>query len=126
MTTRKRCKKDDHPAWFTRPQIVNLVGVPVITLIGSLVGWYYLTSDTLRRHEGEIASMKTAANKAVDEERRAREETRKSFMDNVLAQTTAMSKIDARLAVQENKVDITNKTLDKIADKLDLIGKAVK
>lgn len=129
MTTRRRrraSKEEEHPPWFSRPQIVNMLAVPVLTLIGGLVGWYYLTSDTLKRHEGEIAAMKSAARTTVDEERKAREEVRKAFMDNIVSQTSVLGKLDARLTVQESKVDITNRTLEKIADKLDNLNKAIK
>jgi len=110
-------------AWFTRPQLINLFAVPLITVVIGLSGFYFLTKDQLTRHEIELSTIKTNASVAVRDERDEREKTRKAFMDNQLLVAQVLSKIDTRLSVAETKQDVANQTLNKLVDELSRLGR---
>lgn len=118
--------------FFTRTSLVNLFTVPAITGVLVLIGFYFVTKDTLDRHTTELNSLKTilpqvskedrdARDKFAEEERKARDDVRKAFMDNQLKTTEVLGQLSARLLVGENKQEITNQTLNKIVDELSRI-----
>jgi len=115
--------RDEPATWFSRPQLVNMLTVPVITVIIGLTGWYFLTSDALKRHEVEISAIKAASRLSTEEDRKAREESRKAFMDNQVSLASVLGKIDARLTVNEKQQDLTNSTLSKISDELSRLSR---
>lgn len=113
-------------AWFSRPQLVNLLFVPVITVVVGMTGWYFLTNDTLKRHETELGAIKAQFKENSGEDRKSRDETRKAFMENQLAVANVLSKLESRMSVTEAKQDMANQSLQKIADELTRIGRAAK
>lgn len=103
---------------FDAAGLINLAAVPVLSAGLGLVGWYYLTSDTLKRHDDAIKTIQVESREQSAAEAKSREESRKTFLDNQLKTTEILGKLDTRLAVSETKQEVANQTLSKIADQL--------
>lgn len=95
-----------------------MAAIPVLSAGLGLVGWYYLTSDTLKRHDDAIKTIQIESREQGATEAKAREDARKVFLDNQIKTTEVLGKLDTRLAVSETKQEVTNQTLSKIADEL--------
>ena len=107
---------------FTAGSIMNLLAIPVLSAGLGLVGWYYLTSDTLKRHDDAIKTIQVESKVATEEERKARDDARKTFLDNQLKTTEVLGKLDTRLAVSETKQETANQTLKEIVQELSRIS----
>lgn len=107
---------------FNLATLVQMAGIPVLSAGLGLVGWYYLTSDTLRRHDEAIKTIQIEAKASNDIETKSRDEARKVFLDNQLKTAEVLGQLNTRLAVSETKQEVANQTLSKIADQLSRIG----
>lgn len=103
---------------FNLSSIVQIAAIPLMGAGFTLIGFYYLTSDTLKRHDEAIKSIQIESKISSDEEHKSRDEARKVFLDNQIKTTEILGKLDTRLAVSETKQEVTNQTLGKIADQL--------
>ncbi len=103
---------------FDAAGLINMAAIPVLSAGLGLVGWYYLTSDTLKRHDDAIKTIQIESREQGATEAKAREDARKVFLDNQIKTTEVLGKLDTRLAVSETKQEVTNQTLSKIADEL--------
>lgn len=114
MPNRRRYHRDQpHPtASFTWGHLVNLAAIPLVTAIIMLTGWYFLTSDTLRRHSEEL---KQVQNDKKDE-REARDRVRNEFLEGQRKNNEGLSKLDTRLAVAEKQQETANQLLGKLVD----------
>lgn len=103
---------------FTTGNLVNLLAIPVLSAGIVVIGFYYTTGDTLKRHDEAIIKIETNARQLSETEQKARDEARKQFMESQTKIADVLTKFEVRLAVQENKQETANKTLEKIADEL--------
>lgn len=115
---KRRTIVDHNRGPFTVGSLVNLGGIPLITAFIMLVGWYFLTSDTLKRHDSELKNIRVETKEKIDDDRRQRENARNEFLENQRKTTEILGKLDSRLAVSETKQEVANQTLSKIADEL--------
>jgi len=95
------------PSVLNAGTVVNVLGIPLISGIIVLSGFYYLTNDTLHRHDDAIKSIQVE-----------RDQSRKQFLDNQVRTTEILGKLDTRLAVAETKQETANQTLSRIADEI--------
>lgn len=110
---------------FNSGWLVQLLAIPVMSAGLGLIGWYYLTlsdHEHLVQHDKQILDIQNQ-NKAVStEDKKDRDDARRTFLDNQLKTAEILSKLDVRLAVSETKQEQTNITLNKIADELSRIS----
>lgn len=105
---------------FNLATIVQVGLIPLITVVGIMVGFYYTTGDALRRHEIELGDLR----KTDDKNGRAREQIAKQFLEYQQKNNEILGKLDTRLAVSETKQEIANQTLGRIAEELARINSA--
>lgn len=103
---------------FNAGTVINVASIPLLSGLVVLIGWYFLTNDTLRRHDDAIRSIQTQAKLTAEDEHKDREASRKVFLDNQTKTTEVLSKLETRLSVQETKQEFANQTLTKIADEI--------
>lgn len=113
---------DPNRSPFTLGSLLNLGGIPLITAGIMLIGWYFLTSDTLRRHEEQFKAVSVR----TDQEKADREKIRNDFVANSQKTTEILGKLDTRLAISETKQETANQTLNKIADELVRLNRSKK
>lgn len=112
---RKKVTKAAEPSpSFTWGAIVNLGGIPLITVVLGIVGGYYLLGDTVKRHDNSIKEIVTAR----DDERKSREAMRNEFLQSQARLVDVLSKLDTRLAVGEKQQETQGRQLEKINDLL--------
>ncbi len=107
---------------FNTATLVQIAGIPVLTAGVYFVMQWALTGDTLKRHDDAIKTIQVEAKANIDAEIKAREDARKTFLDNQLKTTEILGKLDTRLAVSETKQETANQTLKEIAQELTRIG----
>lgn len=113
MRRRRYHRDEPQPtASFTWGNLVNLAAIPLVTAIIMLTGWYFLTSDTLKRHGDELKQVQGDKK----EEREARDRVRNEFLDGQRKNNEALSKLDTRLAVAEKQQETANQLLGKLVD----------
>ena len=103
---------------------IQVAAIPVITGIIILSGFYYVTGNTLTRHDQQLQLLQSAQAKDKEEESKQREKTRAEYMAYQQKNTEILSKLDTRLAISETKQETANQTLAKIADELTKITAA--
>lgn len=141
-------RAEAHPTpSFTWGNLVNLAAIPLVTGAIMLIGWYFLSSDTLKRHDVAIdqiradakadreafrseakadrelfqASLKTDRETVaakVEEEKRARVAVRDEFLTSQRTLTDVLGKLDTRLSVGEKQQDTMSRQIEKISDLL--------
>ncbi len=106
---------------FTAGSLLNLFAIPFITVGSVMIGFYYTTGDTLRRHDEAIAAIQKDSKVVTDEDRKTRDNDRQVFLANAVKTADVLAKLDTRLAVNETKQEVANQTLNKIVDELSRI-----
>ncbi len=112
---RRYYEDEDHPQpspSFTWGAIVNLGGIPLITAVFIFVGQWFVTGDTLKRHEGSIKEIVTSR----EEEKKSREGMRTEFMASQTRLVEVLNKLDTRLSVSEKQQESSGRQIEKISD----------
>lgn len=109
--TRSRRSNDYGFNWAT---IFQVGFIPVVTAAIVVSGFYYITQDTLARHNKEIEALTTKA----QAEAVARQAVRDEYLLSQQKINENLGKLDTRLAVSETKQETANQTLSRIADEL--------
>lgn len=135
-----------HPSpSFTWGNLINLAAIPLVGAAFTLIGWYFLSSDTLKRHDDAIKQLQIesktdrdlfrteaksdrdnfqAAIKAnqdhfvvrVEEEKKARESVRNEFLASQSKLIEVLGKVDTRLSVGEKQQEAQSRQIDKLID----------
>ena len=111
---------------FNMATLVQVGLIPLITGIIILAGNYYVTGDTLKRHETEIATIQSNTKARTEQEEKEREKIRNEYFSYQQKTNEILGKLDTRLAVSETKQETANQTLSKIADELTRISGAAR
>ncbi len=102
-------RRAPHRQTFSIVSLVNLGLIPVVTALFVVGGFYYITKDTLTRHDEQIK-----------EDITAREKLRDQFIANTAETAKGISSLAAHALVQDEKTKQIAETLGKVNDKLDL------
>lgn len=121
MTAKRR---DNHG--FNTATVFQMGLIPIITGIIILSGFYYVTGDTLKRHDTEITSIRNDTKVRTEQEEKEREKIRNEYFSYQQKTNDILGKLDTRLAVSETKQETANQTLSKIADELTRISGATR
>lgn len=112
-------------ASFTWGNAINLAAIPLVTGGIMLIGWYYLSSATLTRHDAEIAQIrldskeeKAAAVIQSAADRKGREDVRNEFLASQRQLVDVLGKLDTRLSVGEKQQDTMSRQIEKLSDLL--------
>lgn len=114
---------------FTLGNLVNLGGIPLITAIITVSGFYYVTSYRLDEQDRTVRSLssklegagKVISDKSADELAQ-REKMRDAFLASQAKTTDGIAKLETRLAVAEKQQETANATLNKISETLSQIS----
>lgn len=114
---------------FTIGNLVNLGGIPLITAVITISGFYYVTNYKLETQDQAIKSLsvkleaagKTITDKSSDDTVQ-RDKIRETFLASQVKTTEGIAKLDTRLAVAEKQQENINLTLTKISDTLSKIS----
>lgn len=106
------------PNPFNLGTLINVGGIPILTIGFGLLAFYFTTGDTLKQHSSAIEKLQFDTKTTTEDERKQREQVRKEFLDSQSKNLEILGKLDTRLAVQETKQEAGNQTLAKIADQL--------
>lgn len=114
---------------FTIGNLVNLGGIPLITAVITISGFYYVTNYKLETQDQAIKSLsvkleaagKTITDKSSDDTMQ-RDKIRETFLASQVKTTEGIAKLDTRLAVAEKQQENINLTLTKISDTLSKIS----
>lgn len=109
---------------FNWATVVQIGAIPIITGVFILSGFYYVTGNTLTRHDQQLQLLQASQAKDKEDESKQREKVRAEYMAYQQKNTEILSKLDTRLAVSETKQETANQTLAKIADELTKISAA--
>lgn len=125
MPTRARIDRPHPTASFTWGNLINLAAIPLVTGTIFLIGWYFLSSDTLKRHDTAIEQIRTdnkadkeAAVLKAEDEKRAREGVRNEFLASQRQLVDVLGKLDTRLSVGEKQQENMTRQIEKIGDLL--------
>ncbi len=103
---------------FNTATLFQVGVIPILTSIAVLGGFYYITKDTLARHDKEISTIEVEAKVVHEQENKDREKVRGQYLEYQNKTNEILGKLDTRLAVSETKQETANQTLNKIADEL--------
>ena len=98
--------------------LINVGGIPLITAIFILVGFYFTTSGTLVKYGEDIKTLKSTVDTKVEVDTTARAKIREDFLASQVKTAEGIAKLDTRLAVAEQQQKTSNETLTKISDTL--------
>jgi hypothetical protein len=114
---------------FTLGNLVNLGGIPLITAVITISGFYYVTNYKLETQDAAIKALSTkleAAGKSLTDksadDTAQRDKIRDTFLASQIKTTEGIAKLDTRLAVAEKQQETTNATLTKISETLSKIS----
>lgn len=93
---------------FTAGSLMNLFAIPVVSGLIILSGFYYLTKDTLARHDQAIAA-----------DTAGREKLRDEFIANTRETAKGIASLAAHALVQDEQAKQMKDTLGAISTKLD-------
>ena len=87
---------------FNLATVVQIGVIPLLTVVIGLTGFYYITRDTLTRHEVAIS---TTIPEEFRQEAQARDKTRTEFLDKFGKLTDVISALNTNVAVmaEQNK-----------------------
>lgn len=98
MTRRKpKNGNGDGSYGFNLATVAQMLFIPILTVGIGLSGFYYLTKDTLARHEAAITSTIPSEFK---NEADAREKTRNEFLDKIAKLSDGVSNLNTNVALQ--------------------------
>ena len=104
------------PSGFNWATIVQIGGIPAITLAGSIIYQTATTGDTLKRHDQQIAEEKIEREKMKAVEDEKREGLRKALTDNTAETRLAIGKLSETVAVQANEITNIDKHLEMLVN----------
>lgn len=114
---------------FTLGNLVNLGGIPLITAIITISGFYYVTNFKLESYGEQIKVLnnkielagKSITDKSTDDTAQ-REKIREAFLTSQTKTNEGIAKLDTRLAVAEKQQETANAALSKISETLSKIS----
>ncbi len=114
---------------FTIGNLVNLGGIPLITAVITVSGFYYVTNYRLEQQAESIKTLnlklesagKVVTDKAADDTAQ-REKMRDAFLASQSKTNEGIAKLDTRLAVAEKQQETANAALTKISETLSQIS----
>lgn len=114
---------------FTIGNLVNLGGIPLITAVITISGFYYVTNFRLEANDQAIKTLttklegagKVLADKTLDDTAQ-REKMRDAFLASQTKTNEGIAKLDTRLAVAEKQQETANAALNKISETLSKIS----
>lgn len=114
---------------FTIGNLVNLGGIPLITAVITVSGFYYVTNYKLETTAEQIKTINAkleSASKSIElktsDDTAQRDKIRETFLASQVKTTEGIAKLDTRLAVAEKQQETTNATLIKISETLSQIS----
>jgi hypothetical protein len=113
------------PSPFNLGTLINVGGIPLLTIGFGVLAFYFTTGATLTQHSAAIEKLQIETKTTTDVDLKAKEELRKQFLEAQNKNLEILGKLDTRLAVAETKQETANQTLSKIADELSRITSIV-
>ena len=104
-------------------RLVQVLIIPTLTILGGLSGFYFLTKDTLSRHETAITETLPdqikQESKALSAEADARQKNRDEFLDKLSKINDSIGVLNTHAAVQDESDKQIAATLERISRQLE-------